>query len=75
MKTVNPHFPAKEQITWAKVAFATFHWLESRSELTQEKKADYDCQLKRQDMELNDLEIATQELWQDWMDADELKQK
>ena len=28
MEMVNPHFPAKEQVTWAKVAFRTFHWLE-----------------------------------------------
>ena len=26
-------------------------------------------------MELNELEVATQELWQDWIEADELKQK
>ena len=28
METVNPHFPAKEWVTWAKVAFGTFHWLD-----------------------------------------------
>ena len=29
MEIVNPHFPAKERVTWASVAFSTFHWLES----------------------------------------------
>ena len=72
MDTVNPHFPAKERVTWAKVAFRTFHWLESRTVFTQEEKADYDCQLKREDMELNDLEIETQKLWCNWLEAKEL---
>ena len=42
---------------------------------TVDQKADYERQLRREGMELNDLEIATQKLWQDWMDADEIKSK
>ena len=34
-----------------------------------------DRQLRREGMELNDLEVATQKLWQDWMEADEIKSK
>ena len=41
----------------------------------QEEEANYDRQLKREDMELNHLEIATQELWQDWIDAKEVNKK
>ena len=42
---------------------------------TPDQKADYERQLHREGMELNDLEVATQKLWQDWMDADEIKSK
>ena len=75
MEVVNPHFPAKDQVTWTKVAFTTFHWLESQSAFTQEEKANYNRQLKRPDMELNNLEMATQELWQDWLEANEQNSK
>ena len=75
MEIVNPWFPAKEQITWASVAFSTFHWLESRTMFTQEQQADYDHQMKREDMKLNDLEVSTQELWQDWMEIDEMNSR
>ena len=36
---------------------------------------DEERQLHREGMELNDLEVATQKLWQDWMEADEIKSK
>ena len=75
MEIVNPHFPAvKERITWDSVAFGTFHWLEARSGLTRAEKADYERQLKRNGS-LNELEIATQRLWQDWIQADEINRK
>ena len=75
MEVVNPHFPAvKERITWDSVAFGTFHWLEARTGHTRAEKADYERQLKRNG-NLNELEIATQRLWQDWMQADELNRK
>ena len=41
----------------------------------QEEKVDYNCQLKREGKKLNNLEVATQELWQDWMEAAELNKK
>ena len=64
MEVVNPHFSAvKEHITWTSIAFGTFHWLESRSAFTKKQMADYDRQLKNEHKELNDLEVATQELW------------
>ena len=76
MEVVNPHFPAtKERITWDSIAFGTFHWLESRSGHTEKKKADYERQLKNRREELNDLEVATQRLWQDWMHADEINKR
>ena len=75
MEIVNPHFPAvKERVTWDSVAFGTFHWLEARSEFTDAEKADYERQLKRKGS-LNELEIATQRLWQDWIQADQINQK
>ena len=75
MEIVNPHFPAvKERITWDSVAFGTFHWLEARSALTSAEKADYERQLKRNGS-LNELEISTQRLWQDWIQADEINRK
>ena len=75
MEIINPHFPAvKERITWESVAFGTFHWLEARTALTSEEKADYERQLRRNG-NLNELEIATQRLWQDWIQADEINQK
>ena len=75
MEVVNPHLPAaKERITWDSVAIRTFHWLEARTGHTRVEKADYECQLKRNGS-LNELEIATQRLWQDWMQADEINQK
>ena len=75
MEIVNPHFPAvKERITWDSVAFGTFHWLEARSALTSAEQADYERQLKRNGS-LNELEISTQWLWQDWIQADEINQK
>ena len=42
---------------------------------TLHQKADYERQLRREGMELNDLEAATQRLWQDWVEADEIKSK
>ena len=76
MEVINPHFPAvKEQITWDSLAFRTFHWLKSRTAHTEKEKANYERQLKNRREELNDLEMATQRLWQDWMRADELNQK
>ena len=42
---------------------------------TLDQKADYERQLRREGMELNDLEAATQRLWQKWMEADEMKKK
>ena len=76
MEVVNPHFPAvKERITWTSIAFGTFHWLESRSAFTKEQMADYDRQLKNERKEFNNLEVATQELWRDWKQADELNKK
>ena len=75
MDTVNPWFSAKHRVTWDRVAFGTFHWLQARSMFSQDQKADYECQLRREDMELNDLETATQRLWQEWLEADEKKKK
>ena len=76
MEVVNPHFPSvKECITWASVAFGTFHWLESRSGHTEKEKADYEHQLRSRREELNDLKVATQQLWQDWMQTDEINKK
>ena len=75
MDTVNPWFPAKHRVTWSRVAFGTFHWLQARTMFTLDQKADYEHQLRREGMELNDLEAATQRLWQEWMDADEMKEK
>ena len=75
MDIVNPWFPAKDRVTWDRVAFGTFHWLEARTRFTLDQKADYEHQLHREGMELNDLEVATQKLWQDWMEADEIKSK
>ena len=75
MDIVNPWFPAKDRVTWGCVAFGTFHWLQARTMFTQDQKADYEPQLCREGMELNDLEAATQRLWQDWVEADEIKSK
>ena len=76
MEVINPHFPSvKERITLTSVTFGTFHWLESRSRHTEKEKADYERQLKSRREELNDLEVATQQLWQDWMQADEINTK
>ena len=75
MDTVNPWFPAKHRITWSRVAFGTFHWLQARTMFTRDQKADYERQLRREGMELNDLEAATQRLWQEWMEADEMRKK
>ena len=75
MDTVNPWFSEKHRVTWGRVAFGTFHWLQARSMFTQDQKADYERQLRREGMELNDLEAATQRLWQEWMEADEMKKK
>ena len=75
MNTVNPWFLAKHRITWDRVAFGTFHWLQARSMFTQDQKADYERQLRREGMELNDLEASTQRLWQEWVEADEKKKK
>ena len=75
MDIVNPWFPAKDRVTWDRVAFGTFHWLEARTMFTLDQKADYERQLRREGMELNDLEVATQKLWQDWVEADEIKSK
>ena len=75
MDTVNPWFPAKHRITWSRVAFGTFHWLQARTMFTQDQKADYERQVHREGMELNDLEAATQRLWQEWMEADEMRKK
>ena len=75
MDTVNPWFPAKHRVTWSRVAFGTFHWLQARTMFTPDQKADYEHQLRREGMELNDLEAATQRLWQEWMEADEMKKK
>ena len=75
MEVINPHFPAvKERITWESVAFGSFHWLESCSAHTEKEKADYEHQLRRRE-NLNELELATQRLWQDWMQADEINKK
>ena len=75
MEVVNPHLPAaKERITWDSVAFGMFHWLEARTGHTRAEKTDYECQLKR-GITLNELEIATQQLWQDWMQADEINRR
>ena len=68
-------FPAKHRIMWSRVAFGTFHWLQARTMFTADQKADYERQLHREGMELNDLEAATQRLWQDWVEADEMKRK
>ena len=75
MDIVNPWFPAKHRVTWSRVAFGTFHWLQARTMFTQDQKADYERQLRREGMELNDLEAATQRLWQDWVEAEEMKRK
>ena len=75
MDIVNPWFPAKQRVTWSRVAFGTFHWLQARTMFTQDQKADYERQLRREGMELNDLEAATQRLWQDWVEAEEMKRK
>ena len=76
MEVVNPHFyAAKERITWESVAFGTFHWLESRTAHTEDEKADYQRQLKNRREGLNDLELATQRLWKDWMQAKEINKK
>ena len=75
MDTVNPWFSAKHRVTWSRVAFGTFHWLQARTMFTLDQKADYERQLCREGMELNDLEAATQRLWQEWMEADEMKKK
>ena len=75
MDIVNPWFPAKNRVTWDRVVFGTFHWLQARTMFTPDQKADYECQLRREGMELNDLEAATQRLWQDWVEAEEMKTK
>ena len=75
MDTVNPWFSEKHRVTWGRVAFGTFHWLQARTMFTEDQKADYERQLRREDMEFNDLEAATQRLWQEWMEADEKKKK
>ena len=75
MDTVNPWLSARHRITWDRVAFGTFHWLQARSMFSQDQKADYERQLRRENMELNNLEAATQRLWQEWMEADEKKKK
>ena len=75
MDTVNPWFSEKHRVMWGRVAFGTFHWLQARTMFTQDQKADYERQLRREGMELNDLEAATQRLWQEWMEADEMKKK
>ena len=75
MDTVNPWFSEKHRVTWSRVAFGTFHWLQARTMFTLDQKADYERQLRREGMELNDLEAATQRLWQEWMEADEMKKK
>ena len=75
MDIVNPWFPAKTRVTWGRVAFGTFHWLQARTMFTPDQKADYERQLRREGMELNDLKAATQRLWQDWVEADEMKRK
>ena len=75
MDIVNLWFPAKTHVTWGRVAFGTFHWLQARTMFTPDQKADYEHQLRREGMELNDLEAATQRLWQDWVEADEMKRK
>ena len=64
MDIVNPWFPAKDRITWGRGTM-----------FTPDQKADYERQLRRKGMELNDLEAATQRLWQDWVEADEIKQQ
>ena len=75
MKIVNSHFTtSKDRITWDSVAFGTFHWLEARSAHTNEEQADYERQLRRTGT-LNELEIATQRLWQDWIQADQINQQ
>ena len=75
MDIVNPWFPAKNRVTWDRVTFGTFHWLQARTMFTPDQKADYERQLCREGMELNDLEAATQRLWQDWVEAEEMKRK
>ena len=75
MDTINPWFPAQHRVMWSRVAFGTFHWLQARTMFTLDQKADYERQLRREGMELNDLEAATQRLWQEWMEADEKKKK
>ena len=75
MDTVNLWFSEKHRVTWSRVAFGTFHWLQARTMFTLDQKADYERQLRREGMELNDLEAATQRLWQEWMEADEMKKK
>ena len=75
MDTVNLWFSEKHRVTWGRVAFGTFHWLQARTMFTLDQKADYERQLRREGTELNDLEAATQRLWQEWMEADEMKKK
>ena len=75
MDMVNPLFPVKDRVTWRSVAFGTYHWLEARTKFTRAQKTDYERQLRRTDKVLNDLEVATQKIWQDWMEADELKSR
>ena len=75
MELVNPHFQAsKDRVTWDRVAFGTFHWLKARSALTSAEQVDYERQLTG-NYRLNELEIATQRLWQDWIRAEEIDQK
>ena len=46
-----------------------------RTAHTEDEKADYERQLKNRREGLNDLELATQQLWKDWMQAEEINKK
>ena len=74
MNLVNPQFDPKDQITWHSVATSTFHWLETCTKFSEEKE-EFEQQKGRKGVTLNDLEQATQNIWKDWLKADEIAQK
>ena len=72
MNLVNPQFEPKDQITWHSVTTSVFHWLETRTHFSEKEMQEYKQQKGRKGVLLNDLEQATENIWKDWVKADEI---
>ena len=75
MDLVNPHFEPKDQVTWHSVASNTFHWLATHMAFSEKEKEEFEHHRCRKGVTLNDLEQATQNMWEDSVKADEIAQK